>query len=69
MDVESLSTLKAATDYLQAASNTLLSSAVQSLQATVDKANVDLAATIAGLDGWTLEITIPPISIKLSRPK
>lgn len=58
MDVESLSTLKAATDYLQAAISTSL-----------EKANADLAATIAGLDGWTLEIAIPPISIKLTRPK
>lgn len=39
------------------------------IQATEDKAAADVRGLLAGLDGWTLDITIPPITLRLSAPK
>ena len=44
------------------------------LQAVVDKAAADLANLVAQQDGWTLTINvppiqIPPITVRLTKPK
>ncbi len=38
-------------------------------QAIADTASVDLGSLLAAQDGWTLTITIPPITIRLNKPK
>lgn len=43
--------------------------ALLAVQATEDKAAADVRGLLAGLDGWTLDITIPPITIRLTTPK
>jgi hypothetical protein len=70
---------------LQSAVNVELSLAIEKLEAVItsafvdvhgvlDKTIRDLNTTIAGLDGWTLEVSVPPIQIgplivKLSKPR
>jgi hypothetical protein len=41
---------------------------LQGLQAVEDKAASDLAKLLASLDGWTVEVTIPPIRVRLTAP-
>lgn len=47
----------------------IVAAALQGIQATEDKAATDVRGLLAGLDGWTLEITVPPITIRLTAPK
>ena len=47
----------------------VLNGALLAVQGTEDKAAHDVAALVAGLAGWTLDISIPPIMIRLSAPK
>jgi hypothetical protein len=43
--------------------------ALLGVQAIADKASVDLGVLLAAQDGWTLTISIPPITIRLNKPK
>ena len=46
----------------------IVSGALQGLQAALDKEVAAVQSTIAALDGWTVEITIPSITLRLSGP-
>jgi hypothetical protein len=39
------------------------------LQGIEDKTNSDVKTLMESMDGWQLEITVPPITIKLKRAK
>ena len=84
MDVESKQTLDDAVSRAQAAGDELVDRITARLNAAmlpaiaaaqkaadeiVDRASCEIDRTIAGLDGWTVTITIPPIVIRLNAPK
>ena len=47
----------------------LLSAALLGLQATEGRAAADLKELRDSCDGWTATITIPPITIRLTKPR
>lgn len=42
---------------------------LRNIQKSVGQAIADARGAIEQLDGWTLEVSIPPITIRLSKPK
>lgn len=76
LDVESRATIDEAIDRAKAAGSQLTSDAAaqikQSLLASIDGAYTAATRLLAAQDGWTLEIgpiTIPAITIRLTKPK
>jgi hypothetical protein len=49
--------------------NNIIKGVLLGFQTTVDSLMSQLNTSINSFDGWTLEVVIPPISIKLSKPK
>ena len=47
----------------------VLAGVILGIQGTEDKAAADVRTIITGLDGWKLQIDIPPITLRLSGPK
>ena len=47
----------------------VVNGALLGLQGIADKLVVDTAQLLAKQDGWELTITIPPITIRLNKPK
>jgi hypothetical protein len=60
---------RAELDHAMLQASNIISAALQGAQATEDKAAHDVVAILAGFDGWTATITIPPITIRLGAPK
>ncbi len=74
IEKEVIPSLKAQADAIVAEASTIINATLGVLQAIADKAGADLAGIIAGLDGWTLTvemppIEIPPVTIRLNEPK
>lgn len=52
--------------------SSIVKGAILGAQAIEDKAQADLSSLVLSLDGWTVEIgpiTVPAISIRLTKPK
>lgn len=84
MDVESQQTLNEAVDRahqagdevvdradseISAAIASALKTLLDGVQSALSAATADVAKTIASLDGWTLQITVPPVTIRLTKPQ
>lgn len=74
IEKEVIPQVKAQADAILASASNVINGTLVGLQAITDKAGADLAGIIAGLDGWTLTvemppIAIPPVTIRLNGPK
>jgi hypothetical protein len=74
IEKEVIPELKAQADAILAEASNVLHGTLVGLQAMADAIWVNLAKSIAGLDGWTLTvemppIVIPPVTIRLRGPK